>query len=118
MKIYKSSGDVVTIVAPQPIASNDFVKVGALHGFAQSHAAEGDSVAVVTRGTFTASVAADAGEIIVGQKIFATSNGILTAIQNSGSEVAQTADHDYVGYAVTYATAGEDGFAAVDIRIA
>lgn len=107
MKIYKNSGDVVTITAAQAITSGDFVKVGALQGFAQSNAEADAAVVIVTRGVFEAGVyTADAG-VEVGQKIYANFNE-----QPSTDETG-----DYIGYAVTTAAA-VDGVATVNIRLA
>lgn len=105
MKIYKNSGDVVTIVAAQTITSGDFVSIGKLKGFAQTGAEIGSNVAIVTRGVFTAAVAA-AADISVGDAVYDAAGALTT----------DPTDAEYVGYATTSAVA-QDGVATVDIRI-
>lgn len=106
MKIYKNSGDVITIVAAQTIASNDFVSIGKMKGFAQTDAEIGASVAIVTRGVFGAAVSA-AADVAVGDEIYDAAGALTT----------DPTDAEYVGYAATAAVA-QDGFATVDIRLA
>jgi predicted RecA/RadA family phage recombinase len=107
MKIFKQSGDLITITAAAATASGDFVKVGKLAGFAQTDAAIGDRFAVAVRGVFGPVAVAAAAAVAVGDAVYSDADGALTT---------DATDADYVGFA-TSAAAPVAGVAAVDIKL-
>lgn len=68
MKIYKMTGEIATVTAPMDIKSGELFQAGALVGFAQADAAEGELVAIVTEGVFEITVASavdlDLGDVV------------------------------------------------------
>jgi len=69
MKNFVQRGDVISGVAPYPLASGDGVKIGALFGVACGGAANGGPVEIDRRGVYDlAAVAADTGN--VGTKMY------------------------------------------------
>lgn len=69
MKTYVNSGDVVVVTAAAAVASGGGVLIGSLFGVAQSAAAIGAEVAIVTRGVVTITKA-DEQAWTVGAKIY------------------------------------------------
>ena len=101
MKIFVNSGDIATVAAPADIKSGDLFVAGALVGFAQADAAEGDLVAIVTEGVFQVEVAS-AEDIDVGDVIYLV-DGELTA----------TGDEDATRAGVAYGYGESDGLSAI-----
>lgn len=82
MKIYVQGGSVITITAPRDLESGELVAVGALVGYTQTAAAEGDQVAIVTDGVYAVSVAS-ATNIEVGAIIYLDDQALTTVAEDT-----------------------------------
>lgn len=78
MKIYVNTGAVATVNAPRDIVSGELFRAGALVGFAQADAAEGELVAIVTEGVFEVEVVS-ATDLDLGDVVYIDATGTLTA---------------------------------------
>jgi predicted RecA/RadA family phage recombinase len=84
MKNYVMEGKTITVTAPAPVASGQFVTVGAIRGVAAYDAASGEPVEVATEGVFTLpKVAADS--IVPGDLLYWTGTA-CTKVPGTGSK--------------------------------
>ena len=109
MKNFVQSGDVITVKAPAEVESGAFVKVGGLHGFAQSDAVSGENVPLVTRGVFETQIVA-AGDVFAGDTV---SWNVVDGLTEAGADNEEV----QVGVVVSDAVAAVDGVAVVLVRI-
>lgn len=107
MKNYVSSGDILTMTAPEGgVKSGKFIAIGALCGYPQTDAAGGEKFALKTLGVYVETVAADA-PITAGTPIFWDGAQLTTA----GDDLV-----DPVGDAL-YDTVPSAGYAEVHLRL-
>ncbi|UFM66794.1 DUF2190 family protein [Paracoccus sp. MA] len=112
MKHYVQAGSVITITAPRDVESGELVAIGALVGYTQTAALEGESVAIVTDGVYAVSVAAEA-DVAVGDVIYLDGQTLTTAADDG--EEAPTA-YPRVGIAVT-AGVTDGALAGVNVKL-
>ncbi|ATQ56550.1 DUF2190 family protein [Paracoccus yeei] len=105
MKIFVNSGSTATITATRDIVSGELVAEGALVGFAQADAAEGDLVAIVTEGVFQVDVLT-ATDVELGDVIYLDAGSLTTDAT------------DTVRAGVAYSAGTSDGVTAtVNVKI-
>lgn len=97
MKNYVQAGSVITVTAPRDVASGELVAIGALVGYTQTAASEGQEVAIITDGVYAVSVVADA-DIAVGDVIYLSGQALTTAADDGAEPPVANAR---VGIAVT-----------------
>ena len=105
MKIFVNSGATATITAPRDIVSGELVAEGALVGFAQADAKEGELVAIVTEGVFQVDVLT-ATDVDLGDVIYLDAGALTTDAT------------DTVRAGVAYSAGTSDGVTAtVNVKI-
>lgn len=107
MKNFIQSGDVLTIPAPAAVSSGDVVISGSLIGIAQTDAASGADVAVVTTGVFELAKT-DSQAWTLGVAIYWDAD--------PGEATTVSTDNTLIGYA-TEAVAGTAGLVLGKVKI-
>lgn len=112
MKHYVQAGSVITVTAPRDVASGELVAIGALVGYTQTAALEGEQVAIVTDGVYAVSVAAGA-DVAVGDVIYLADQALTTAADDGAEPPVANAR---VGIAVT-AGVTDGALAGVNVKL-
>ncbi|ODN69548.1 DUF2190 family protein [Methylobrevis pamukkalensis] len=87
MKNYVQDGEVITVAAPAIVASGDPVAVGTLFGVAQTDAASGADVALVTRGVFDLDTVTNAPMAIGDALYFDATTSLVTKATTGNAKI-------------------------------